>query len=395
MYKSAVVIVRAMKMTATWNKYWMGSAMLFASMFLFVACAKASNPNSKQKPHESSKKQIVRERSLLSTQLELNKRMYGISHTCSFLAKTNIPECYEVLRLNDLRQQRRLRISLANAGCGCNVAFYLVPIRSSTDPTACGDYYCDANAVCGQYCAELDIMEANIHSFVVTAHGAKHDEDGTSVRFGPEFGVRGSCVDSSRPFDLSYSIVFEGSHAGIVSVILEQKDCLVDRQLKVEGQRALDLHAALSSGMTPVYSYWSGNAVREMSWLDGSHCGSQKYNSPTCSEPVLVSIGGGYLKDMVTTFERGEVAAHTRHFAARILILLPSLGIPFLFWLLLKVLRQKISRRTRNGFRCEDLDLRAEACGDTTDGTTPYFHSPIDSDPRPDYVKNKTFSLRL
>ena len=38
------------------------------------------------------------------------------------------------------------------------------------DPTSKGTYYCDANAVDGVYCPEMDIMEANRFAFAVTPH---------------------------------------------------------------------------------------------------------------------------------------------------------------------------------------------------------------------------------
>lgn len=50
-------------------------------------------------------------------------------------------------------------------GCGCIAAFYLVKSPAKDEggnfDNTDGFYYCDAQAVTGQYCPEFDIMEAN------------------------------------------------------------------------------------------------------------------------------------------------------------------------------------------------------------------------------------------
>lgn len=75
-----------------------------------------------------------------------------------------------------------LTIDLAQAGCGCNAAIYLVAMPQNLMPTDCKDYYCDANSVCGVTCVEIDLVEANKVAFVSTVHVADD-------KFGEAYGI--------------------------------------------------------------------------------------------------------------------------------------------------------------------------------------------------------------
>ena len=66
-------------------------------------------------------------------------------------------------------------IDLSQAGCGCDVAAYIVrmPARNadgSPRPGDDGSYYCDAMASRGAYCPDIDLMEANKFAFDMTLH---------------------------------------------------------------------------------------------------------------------------------------------------------------------------------------------------------------------------------
>jgi len=69
----------------------------------------------------------------------------------------------------------KMGVRLDGMQCGCNAALSMVaapgynmdglPVSNNL-----GTYYCDANAIGGLYCPELDLMEANKYAFKLTAH---------------------------------------------------------------------------------------------------------------------------------------------------------------------------------------------------------------------------------
>jgi hypothetical protein len=69
----------------------------------------------------------------------------------------------------------RFDVDLSQAKCGCNVALTLVAAPgydSNGKPwrNSLGTYYCDANQIGGNFCQEMDIMEANKYAWRMTAH---------------------------------------------------------------------------------------------------------------------------------------------------------------------------------------------------------------------------------
>ena len=80
-------------------------------------------------------------------------------------------------------------VDLSAATCGCDATIYLVSMAQNDDPSGCGDYYCDANSVCGVACTEMDVMEANVGAFLTTAHAASDPSGAAAGLGGGEPGV--------------------------------------------------------------------------------------------------------------------------------------------------------------------------------------------------------------
>jgi hypothetical protein len=175
---------------------------------------------------------------------------------------------------------------VSQAGCGCNAAMYLVSMAQNNEVSGCGDYYCDANSVCGVNCHEIDIQEANRYAFHTALH-KQWDGNGLAQGYGgwvrdnifdfgrEEYGPGARCVDTEQPFQVS--VAFPKSDTGklrAVEMTLSQngKDCQIDYTMdRYPADADFELLTqALSAGMTPVLSYWKAS---DMLWLDGPGLG--------------------------------------------------------------------------------------------------------------------------
>mmetsp|Transcript_38904 Transcript_38904/g.112369 ORF Transcript_38904/g.112369 Transcript_38904/m.112369 type:complete len:459 (+) Transcript_38904:2-1378(+) len=181
----------------------------------------------------------------------------------------------------------RYTTDLSQAGCGCNAALYLTSMRQNKKPSECGDYYCDANNVCGEACAEIDIQEANRFAWHSTLHGS-WDHIGKGKGYGgggpgwngprdwsaQDFGPDGRCVDTKAPFEVSVYFPVDGQGrltAMEVTVGQHGHKCVLWMRVDDYGAMA-DLDTALAEGMTPIVSYWRSE---EMLWLDGKGMDNQ------------------------------------------------------------------------------------------------------------------------
>ena len=163
-------------------------------------------------------------------------------------------------------------VDLSTSFCGCNVAFYLAAMPGNTAPGNCGgDFYCDANQVCGVHCAEIDLMEANVHAFKAVAH-TSHDGDGVGNGLGggsrafssTEYGPGASKIDTRRPFRVHTSFA-----EGRMGTTLEQEGRTIGPFAMAPPSYVRRLAAAFASGFAIVASYWSSD---DMWWLSRGPC---------------------------------------------------------------------------------------------------------------------------
>uniref|UniRef100_A0A6U6SHC9 cellulose 1,4-beta-cellobiosidase (non-reducing end) n=1 Tax=Zooxanthella nutricula TaxID=1333877 RepID=A0A6U6SHC9_9DINO len=216
----------------------------------------------------------------------LGGRTY-FSRTCS--AGTYNNNNYASLSL--LGKTVSYTVNVANTGCGCNVAFYLTSMKQNIEPTACQDFYCDANNVCGERCDEVDIMEANSKVWRSTLHMAEDDVGGAAGYGGTgphtqtwthkEYGPGANCIDTNFPFEVrahfpTHVVNGETMLQGMMVDLYQASavNCQYPKGLtatvgwyKFRGEDGIKaLTKALQAGMVPIVSYWSSS---DLLWLDG------------------------------------------------------------------------------------------------------------------------------
>lgn len=62
-------------------------------------------------------------------------------------------------------------VELSTMTCGFNAAMYFIGMDKNQGGAESGTHYCDAQAVGGTYCAEMDLFEGNTASQQITTHG--------------------------------------------------------------------------------------------------------------------------------------------------------------------------------------------------------------------------------
>ena len=189
-------------------------------------------------------------------------------------------------------------LDLSHVPCACNAAFYwtLMPAINSSqlpDPTTCGDYYADANKVCGLWAPEMDSLEANNNAMQITPHQCDTpigkyypscDRDGCGFNiyrhnasaYGPGNNYT---INTLLPFVYSASFVKDPASGNLTSIAVTLSQparnsiftyTITDNNCNKPGYLSA-LSYAFDVGMTPILSLW-GDSASTMSWLDIPPC---------------------------------------------------------------------------------------------------------------------------
>lgn len=206
-------------------------------------------------------------------------RVY-LAHKCK---KTISKDMF--LTMNLLGKTLEYDLDMSKVGCGCNAAFYFVSMPAGVR-TKCHDYYCDANAVCGSNCAELDIQEGNTHAWATTPHHA-YSAKGCEKRannYGP-----GKTIDPTRgKFHVKTAF-----HSDRMETRLTQNG----RGIHIHHDQSCGdnlhniWHDMAKTGMVPTFSNW-GSDHKSMDWLDGDVCGKEHCNQGAFTVSGIKISGG-------------------------------------------------------------------------------------------------------
>jgi len=235
-----------------------------------------------------------------SLKLNHNSRAY-LAANCS---TSFVPNLYQELQLLD--KTLSFTVDLSQAGCGCNAAFYTVEMpaynqNQQPDPTRCGDYYCDANNVCGLYCPEMDIMEANNQALQITPHSCSAPQgryysqcdgggcainivhqDPSSYGYGSNYEI-----NTQYPFNVSTTFTTSGGQLSEITSVISQNSNYykVVHDSSCGASYLPSMTDSFNQGMVVVFSYW-GDAGSEMSWLDVPPCDA----SQSCNDNTFVTF---------------------------------------------------------------------------------------------------------
>mmetsp|Transcript_83142 Transcript_83142/g.268986 ORF Transcript_83142/g.268986 Transcript_83142/m.268986 type:complete len:663 (-) Transcript_83142:494-2482(-) len=220
------------------------------------------------------------------------------------------PEAFTPFKL--LGKTLSFSVNLSRVSCGCNLGLYLVhgPARDASGSFSKGTcawspYYCDANQVCGQWCPELDVMEANSRVFSSTPHSCDApsqeghyrgcDRTGcgrsTSKMGGDAYGPGARYkIDTTRPFEVHAAFHGSGlpSFTGMTTRLRQGGNEVV---LDFSGCGAYfgDLAGSMAGGMSMHITYWGG-AASTMGWLDQPPCGDERCDGERAGEAMISNV---------------------------------------------------------------------------------------------------------
>ena len=199
------------------------------------------------------------------------------------------------LLFNLLGKKFKFTIDLHEAGCGCNAALYFTSMpaynsNQQVDPTKCGNYYCDANSVCGIYCPELDVIEANNKGIQITPHKCAEPTgkyynwcDGRGCgqnvqKSNPSLYGWGSdyLINTQKPFDVEMSLKAVNGQLSSIETVLKQEGrshTIIHSDSNCGAGYLSDITKPLNYGMVLIFSYWGdASSGNDMTWLDSPPC---------------------------------------------------------------------------------------------------------------------------
>mmetsp|Transcript_151514 Transcript_151514/g.385176 ORF Transcript_151514/g.385176 Transcript_151514/m.385176 type:complete len:765 (+) Transcript_151514:39-2333(+) len=221
---------------------------------------------------------------------------------------------------------------LSRVGCACNLAVYLVsaPARavSGKPNPGRGDYYCDANKVGGQWCPEVDLMEANNHAFQATPHkcdvpaGDHHynncDRGGCAQNtrdIGKAYGVgKEFTIDTRHPFRVSTTFEAQGQTlTGFKTVLSQEGRKVVLEHANCDMGYLAQLSKPVQEGMSLIFSYW-GASAQTMAWMDSPPCGPEVCQASSGHGIISgLSVHRASATPLHATPHTGRPLAHQRH----------------------------------------------------------------------------------
>lgn len=164
---------------------------------------------------------------------------------------------------------------------GCNVAFFLLSMPA-THTNTWGGYYCDANCIGGNCCAEFDLMEMNGRAFLVTSHPCsdyqKPPFDSASwacdhigspqsffgngkTDFGPGPGFE---IDSQKPFRFKIDFPTVDGVLKAITTLTQGAN-----QVRATMENIENMRGPLTDGMVLDLDSWFSE---DLAWLDGGAC---------------------------------------------------------------------------------------------------------------------------
>jgi len=237
-----------------------------------------------------------------------------LSHNSGFTLFSEFKDKWEpenILQLKLLGKTLSFTVDLSKVGCACNVAFYLIgaPGRDWNGKPFAGPknsgqppYYCDANQVGGQWCPEVDIMEANDHTFAATPHkcdapvnghynSCDRSGSGKNTRDEPSSYGPGETytIDTRHPFQVETEFPEKsGILIGMTTTLRQAGRQVVLNHSSSDSDYLKALTDAMAAGMSLRITYW-GDSADTMAWLDGPPCG-QEACSATAGKAVISNV---------------------------------------------------------------------------------------------------------